>query len=315
MQGNASWIETRHRARNQENTMLIHRIALTFTTLALVSGASHAGTPETDRVRAEIQRNFGFVPRFIDAIPDVALPSAWDEMATFQMNPHTALSNKTKELIGLAVASQIPCRYCIYAHSAFARLGGASDAELGEAVAVAAQARHWSTFMNGIMLDEQSFRAEIDKAVDYLQHPPAAAMTAAKPTATEPAKLALMEASQAFGLVPEFLKRFPASGVAAAWHGMRDIEVAETKIAGKDKSLISLAVAAQIPCRYCIVADTAFARLQGATDQEIAEAVGMASVVRLWSTLLNGTQVDEPAFRQDVDRLVKNARKAASAHH
>jgi AhpD family alkylhydroperoxidase len=51
-------------------------------------------------------------------------------MKTLQLNPGTALSGKVKELIGLAVAAQVPCRYCTYAHTEFARLDGASEREI-----------------------------------------------------------------------------------------------------------------------------------------------------------------------------------------
>ena len=48
-------------------------------------------------------------------------------MKTLQLNPNTALPGRTKELIGLAVAAQIPCHYCIVAHTEFAKLNGASE--------------------------------------------------------------------------------------------------------------------------------------------------------------------------------------------
>jgi alkylhydroperoxidase/carboxymuconolactone decarboxylase family protein YurZ len=59
-----------------------------------------------------------------------------------------------------------------------------------------------------------------------------------------------------------------------------------------------------------VIADTEFARAEGATDVEIGEAVAMAALVRHWSTWLNGTQASEQAFKKDVDTLVKGARKA-----
>jgi AhpD family alkylhydroperoxidase len=82
------------------------------------------------------------------------------------------------------------------------------------------------------------------------------------------------------------------------------------ELAPKYKSLIGLAVAAQIPCKYCVVADTEFARADGASEAEVGEAVAMAALVRQWSTWLNGTQSNEPAFRKDIDALVKGAKKA-----
>jgi AhpD family alkylhydroperoxidase len=83
-----------------------------------------------------------------------------------------------------------------------------------------------------------------------------------------------------------------------------------TTLNGRTKELVGLGVAAQIPCRYCIIAHTEFAKLNGATDAEIKEAIAMASFTREMSTLLNGEQVDEAQFRKDVDRLVKGAKAA-----
>ena len=55
---------------------------------------------------------------------------------------------------------------------------------------------------------------------------------------------------------------------------------------------------------------TEAAKLEGASQQEIDEAVGMASATRAGSTLLNGLQVDRSQFKKDVDRIVKGAKKA-----
>jgi len=275
-----------------------------------------AGAPTAaDAARADVQATFGFVPGFIKAVPDRALPGAWQEFKALQLNPNTALPAKVKELIGLAVAAQIPCKYCILAHTQFAKLGGATDAEIGEAVTIAALARHWSTVANGLQIDEQKFRGEIARVVETAKKAMASGATPPKPMMVTDAKSALADIQNSFGFVPEFLRRFPSPALPGAWIEMRDVEMnPETALPNKYKSLIGLAVSAQIPCRYCVIADTEFAKLDGATEQEIAEAVAMAAVVRHWSTLLNGLQVDEAMFRKDIDRLVKGAKKMAGAH-
>jgi AhpD family alkylhydroperoxidase len=79
-----------------------------------------------------------------------------------QLNSSTSLDGKTKELIGLAVAAQIPCSYCIYFHTAAAKLNGASDEDIREAVAMAAITRHWSTVLNGMQVDLASFKSDTD---------------------------------------------------------------------------------------------------------------------------------------------------------
>jgi AhpD family alkylhydroperoxidase len=83
-------------------------------------------------------------------------------MKALQLNPKTQLGGKTKELIGLAVAAQIPCQYCIYFHTAAAKANGASDEEIREAVAMAAVVRHWSTVLNGMQVDLGGFKRETD---------------------------------------------------------------------------------------------------------------------------------------------------------
>ncbi len=288
-------------------------VSLLVTMFSAVARADRPPTSPAEDARGEIRAAFGFVPRFIRAIPERALPGAWLELKSVQMNPRTALPGKVKELIGLAVAAQIPCRYCVYAHTEFARLQGATDAEVGEAVAVAALARHWSTFLNGIQTDEKAFRAEIARLVDHVKKMAAGAVPPPRPMVVTDRASALADIRQGFGSVPDFLKKFPEAGLAGAWIELRDVELdPKTALPGKYKSLIGLAVASQIPCRFCVIADTELARLEGASQQEIAEAIAMAAIVRHWSTFLNGLQIDEVGFRKDVDRLVRNARKMAA---
>ena len=75
----------------------------------------------------DMQLTLGIVPGFFKQFPEVGIAGAWAEFKTVQLNPNTALTGKEKELIGLAVASQIPCTYCIYFHTAAAKANGATD--------------------------------------------------------------------------------------------------------------------------------------------------------------------------------------------
>jgi AhpD family alkylhydroperoxidase len=288
--------------------------------LAAVSGvAAAAPTSTAQAARNDIQKTLGFVPQFFLKFPDGALPGAWEEMKTLQLNPSTALPGKTKELVGLAVAAQVPCRYCISAHTEFAKLNGATDAEVGEAVTMAAITRHWSTFLNGIQTDEAKFRAEIQTIVDGAKK--AATTAAATPNAPAPKPVAvidgasaLRDVAQSLGSTPEFLKRFPDVARAGAWREMKDVQLnPTTALSGKQKELIGLAVSAQVPCKFCIIAHTEFAKLNGATDAEINEAVAMAALTRNLSTMLNGLQIDEAQWNRDVAHLVKGAKAASKA--
>ena len=104
-----------------------------------------------------------------------------------------------------------------------------------------------------------------------------------------------------FGKVPEFIKKFPKAGLAGAWEETKSLEFSDkTALSPKVKSLISIAVAAQIPCEYCVYSDTLAAKQAGATDEEIAEAVGMAALTRHWSTIFHGLQIDLAQFKKDM---------------
>lgn len=106
---------------------------------------------------------------------------------------------------------------------------------------------------------------------------------------------------QTFGSVPSFAKQVPVVALRGAWQELKELELSDkTALPPKVKALISLAVAAQIPCQYCIWADTNDLKRMGATDEEIGEAVAMAGLTRNWSTLFNGLQVDFDQFKKDL---------------
>lgn len=101
-------------------------------------------------------------PRFYkDTYPEHALKSRLEAEAVLSGDA-ASLDGKTRELIALGVAAQVPCAYCVYYHDKAARAHGASDAEVREAVATAAHVRHWSTVLNGMAYDFDAFKAELD---------------------------------------------------------------------------------------------------------------------------------------------------------
>lgn len=102
-------------------------------------------------------------PKFFkDTYPEHAVESAMEARGVLE-GEDAQLDAKTRELIALAVSAQIPCDYCVYAHTEKARALGASEAEIREAVATAATTRQWSTVLNGMAYDFESFKAEVDE--------------------------------------------------------------------------------------------------------------------------------------------------------
>jgi AhpD family alkylhydroperoxidase len=98
---------------------------------------------------------------FTDVSPAPSAAAAWQEHLAV-MNPKGALDAKTKELIALGVAAQVPCQYCVYAHTKAAKAAGATDAQIKEAIGAAALVRKWSTELNGNMYDMTDFKKQVD---------------------------------------------------------------------------------------------------------------------------------------------------------
>jgi AhpD family alkylhydroperoxidase len=283
--------------------------------VALIAALPSWGAARSEQAQAallDIQKTLGFVPTFLRALPDSSLPGAWEELKMLEMGQSTALQPKVKELIGLGVASQIPCKYCVFAHTEFAKANGATPTDTGLAIAESGLTRHWSTFLNGVQMDDQTFRAEMTKMLDAMKQMDPNAPSQ-KPTMVTDADTAYKEMQRMFGFVPQFMKQFPANAIPGAWMQMRDVEMMpHPNLPPKVMSLVGLGVAAQIPCRYCIAYDTEMAKAQGATDEEINEALAMAAHTRNFSTLLNGLQINEATFRADIQRMTRGKGKLAN---
>jgi AhpD family alkylhydroperoxidase len=114
-----------------------------------------------DAAQSEMQAALGAVPPFIALLPEGAQAGAWAFMKGSSGNPAGEIPAKYRELIALGVAAQIPCAYCAYAHTAFAKANGATDAEVQEAIAYAGEVRLWSTILNGSQYDLDKWKTEI----------------------------------------------------------------------------------------------------------------------------------------------------------
>lgn len=129
--------------------------------IAALGSPAFAADMTYEETLKDIEATFGSVPTFVKQVPKAALPGAWMEEKMLEFSDSTALSPKVKALISLAVAAQIPCEYCIWSDTMSAKRAGASDEEIGEAVAMAGLTRHWSTLFNGLQVDLPTFKKEL----------------------------------------------------------------------------------------------------------------------------------------------------------
>ncbi len=106
-----------------------------------------------------------------------------------------------------------------------------------------------------------------------------------------------------FAAPPAFFQEtMPAKEMGLILEGYKAI-TSDNELDKKTKGLIGIAVAAQIPCQYCVHANTVSLKKMGVTDAQIKEAIAMAGYIRLMSTILNGSQYDFDKFKKEYNAL------------
>jgi AhpD family alkylhydroperoxidase len=151
----------------QSMNTIVKQIILIVPAVLISMTLSAQDVTPYDKTKAEIEQVFGTFPSFFEVFPEHALAGAWETFS--QLNgPDSKIPAKYRELLQLAVASQIPCDYCIYFHTATAKANGATDAEIKEAVAQGAATRHWSMILQGNQIELEAFKAEFDTMMKYM---------------------------------------------------------------------------------------------------------------------------------------------------
>jgi AhpD family alkylhydroperoxidase len=135
--------------------------------VAFLAPVYAAGDESRDAAVKEMESALGAVPPFIALLPEGAQAGAWAFMKGSSGNPDGEIPPKYRELIALGVAAQIPCSYCAYAHTTFARANGATEAEIQEAISYAAEVRLWSTVLNGNQYDLDEWKSAIDGIAEH----------------------------------------------------------------------------------------------------------------------------------------------------
>ena len=125
-------------------------------------------------VERDIEETLGLVPEFFRRVPDYLIPTEWASFKSLELSDQTAIPNKYKELIGLAVSGATRCRYCCYFHTEAARLFGASEDEITETALIAKNTMGWSTYLNTLQFDYDQFVEEFDQVTAHVREQMAA---------------------------------------------------------------------------------------------------------------------------------------------
>jgi AhpD family alkylhydroperoxidase len=121
-----------------------------------------------EEVYREIEGTLGLVPTMFKTIPDSTLEMEWGLFKRVELE-EGPIPSKYRELIGLGIAAATRCRYCVLFHTEAAKLAGATDAEIEDALHFAKSSAGWSLYINGLQLDFEEFRAEMRRMVEHLR--------------------------------------------------------------------------------------------------------------------------------------------------
>ena len=116
----------------------------------------------------QITEMFGLVPSFFKELPDSTLELEWQLMKRSQFD-EGPIPNKYRELIGVAISAITKCKYCAFFHTEIAKLHGATNEEIEDAVHYAKSSAGWSTYINGMQTDFEQFKKEISQACEHVR--------------------------------------------------------------------------------------------------------------------------------------------------
>ncbi len=257
----------------------------------------------------EIKSVLGAMPEFAERVPKLGVVGTWQEVRDFLRSSQTAIPLRYKDIVNFAVSTQIPCPLSVDFGRKVALADGVSKEELREAVQVVGIIRHWSTFLNGIQLNEKRFQDEVQKII---QGAKAAGdkMLELDCSAKNFASVDEVydDIQTTLGFVPEFMQLYPKEAIAGSWNLFKGVQMnPKSLIPSKYKELIGIAVSAQIPCRYCSYFHTEFAKnLFGASDREVSEAAALSAETLYWSVIWNGLDIDQDKFRSEAGQLAQS---------
>jgi AhpD family alkylhydroperoxidase len=143
----------------------------------IVSSSAERRTTMTETYETtmnDIEATFGIVPGFLEGLPEEDLVNEWPTFKKYVV-AETEIPAKYRELIGLAVAANTKCQYCLHFHRGAAQLQGATEEELAEISFLASTTARYSAMLHAQEYDLDTFKEETARIAEHFQQGMAAA--------------------------------------------------------------------------------------------------------------------------------------------
>lgn len=113
----------------------------------------------------------------------------------------------------------------------------------------------------------------------------------------------LEDIEKTLGIIPGFMEALPENVLVQEWPLFKTYNFGETEIPAKYRELMGLAVAANIKCPYCQLFHREAAKMNGATDEELAETAFLASYTARWSAIIHAQHYDYETFKDEFEQI------------
>lgn len=264
-----------------------------------------------EEIYQEFEELYGFVPAYAKRMPKHLLKLEWDLWTRVQKD-EGAIQRGYRELIGLGVSAAARSAYGTFYHTETAKVFGASEEEIESAAHFAMSAVRWSTFLSGMQIDPDENRAQVMRCVEMMSKGEGKEVPAPRvgPFTREEV---CREIEEMVGFVPSPFQKMPDASLGEEWEIHKQLGHGEGPIALKYRHLIGLGVASARQCPPAVLVHTELAKLDGATDAEIKDAVNFAASTDGWATYLEGLQLDFETFKKDITRICERIRSTQEA--
>ena len=122
------------------------------------------------------------------------------------------------------------------------------------------------------------------------------------------------EMEEAFGTVPSTLGHIPDEFLEQEWSLWKRLRMTETAIPTREKALISLGIAAANRDWLQCVLQSEFAKMHGATEEQIREVAYLAKQGVGWLPYVCANQITEEERKEQFDKMIEHCRGRAEEH-
>lgn len=123
--------------------------------------------------KADLEATFGMVPPPLDSIPEDDAVQEWPTFKKYTVG-ESEIPPEYRELMGLVVAANLKCPYCVHFHRNAAKMHGATDAQVEEAYSLASFTARYSAMLHAQEYDLDTFKEKFQQIADHLQEQAAA---------------------------------------------------------------------------------------------------------------------------------------------